>query len=140
MAYYPYGGYYSGMGQPMPDQLAQLRQGYAPQMQQPQQQASNGLIWVQGEAGARGYMVAPGQSVLLMDSERQTMYLKSADGAGMPTMRIYDYTERVAQPVQAAPQSAAANYATREEVDALRKEIAALKQSKEGVNDEQSAV
>lgn len=138
MAYYPYGGYYGGMGQPMQDQLAQLRQGYAPQ--QPQQpQASNGLIWVQGEAGARGYMVAPGQSVLLMDSERQTMYLKSADGSGMPTMRIYDYTERVAQP-QSAQQSAAANYATREEVDALRKEIAALKQSKEGVNDEQSAV
>lgn len=138
MAYYPYGGYYGGMTQPMPDQLTQLRQGYAPQQPQ-QQQAGNGLIWVQGEAGARGYMVAPGQSVLLMDSERQTMYLKSADGAGMPTMRIYDYTERVAQP-QPAQQSAAQSYATREEVDALRKEIAALKQSKEGMNDEQSAV
>lgn len=138
MAYYPYGGYYGGMTQPMPDQLAQLRQGCAPQQPQ-QQQAGNGLIWVQGEAGARGYMVAPGQSVLLMDSERQTMYLKSADGAGMPTMRIYDYTERVVQP-QPAQQSAAPCYATREEVDALRKEIAALKQSREGVSDEQSAV
>lgn len=137
MAYYPYGGYYPGMGQAMPDQLAQLRQGYAPQQQQTQ--ASNGLIWVQGEAGARGYMVAPGQSVLLMDSERQTMYLKSADGAGMPTMRIYDYTERVAQ-AQPTQQSAAPNYATREEVDALRREIAAMKKGKEGVNDEQSSV
>lgn len=118
-----------------PEQITQMRQGYAQQMQQ--QQTGNGLIWVQGEAGARGYMVAPGQSVLLMDSERQTMYLKSADGSGMSTMRIYDYTERAAQTAQ---QSAAQSYATREEVEALRKEIAAMKQGKGGASDEQSAV
>ena len=72
-------GYYP-MGQPsaMPDQLAQLRQNY----QQPQQSAP--IIWVQGEEGAKAYMVAAGNSVLLMDSESSVFYIKSTDASGMP--------------------------------------------------------
>ena len=79
-------------------------QGYypaiVPQYQQtvPQQQAqpqNNGIIWVQGEQAAKGYPVAPNQSVLLMDSEQSAFYIKSADNAGMPQpLRIFDYSER----------------------------------------------
>lgn len=71
-------------------------QYYNPQYQQSQQQAqvSNGIIWVQGEAGAKSYMVAPNNTVQLWDSESQTIYLKSADASGMPSMRILDYTIR----------------------------------------------
>lgn len=71
-------------------------QYYNPQYQQQQQQAqvSNGIIWVQGEAGAKSYMVAPNNTVQLWDSESQTIYLKSADASGMPSMRILDYTIR----------------------------------------------
>ena len=53
-----------------------------------------GLIWVQGEAGAKAYLVAPNQTVQLWDSEEKTIYLKSADASGMPSMKILDYTIR----------------------------------------------
>lgn len=66
---------------------------YMPQYQ-PQQQ-SGGLIWVQGESGAKSYPVSAGQSVLLMDSESNRFFIKSADSSGMPLpLRIFDYTER----------------------------------------------
>ncbi len=41
-------------------------------------------IWVQGEEGAKAFMVAPGNSVMLMDSENTVFYLKSSDQSGMP--------------------------------------------------------
>ena len=69
--YYPMG---QQMPSAMPDQLAQLRQAAYPQ-QQPAQQSSP-IIWVQGEEGAKAYMVAAGNSVLLMDSENSTFTLR----------------------------------------------------------------
>lgn len=55
---------------------------------------SNGIIWVQGEAGAKSYLVAPNSTVQLWDSENNVIYLKSADSSGMPSMRVLDYTIR----------------------------------------------
>lgn len=79
---------------------------YAQQFQQPlqttpqqvaqpmAQQTNNGLIWVQGEAGAKSYLVAPGTTVMLLDSENSAFYLKSADSSGMPMpLRIFEYKE-----------------------------------------------
>lgn len=87
-------------GQAMPDRLTQLRQGqYQQQMTQPAQQNSGGILWVQGEEGAKGYLVAAGNSVMLMDSENSTFYIKSTDASGMPLpLRIFDYTERTMAP------------------------------------------
>lgn len=124
-------GYYQ-MGQqmppPMPDQLAQLRQGY----QTPAQQQPTPIIWVQGEEGAKAYMVAAGNSVLLMDSESSVFYIKSTDASGMPQpLRIFDYTERG----KMAPQKAEAadeRFVTREEFDALRARFDALTAEKPG--------
>ena len=88
-------GYNTPYGQPyypqppMMDNLAQMRA-----QQQPMQQQSPGMIWVQGEAAGKSYLVAPGNTVPLWDSERQTIYLKSVDASGIPAMRILDYTER----------------------------------------------
>ena len=60
--------------------------------------AGNGIIWVQGEEGAKGYLVAPGENRLLMDSENSTFYIKSTDASGMPLpLRVFDYTERTGQ-------------------------------------------
>ena len=65
---------------------------------QAQQGASTGILWVQGEAGAKSFLVAPGQSVLLMDSETNSFFIKSSDASGMPLpLRIFDYVERVAE-------------------------------------------
>lgn len=61
----------------------------------------NGILWVQGEAGAKSWAVAPGKSVMLMDSESNTFYIKSSDNSGMPMpLRIFDYTERTTQSAQ----------------------------------------
>lgn len=85
---------------PMQDNLAQLRSQQMP-MQMPvqsqmqaQPQNNNGLIWVQGESGAKSFLVAPNTTVMLMDSEASVFYLKSADASGMPLpLRIFKYEE-----------------------------------------------
>ena len=64
---------------------------------------TSSIIWVQGEAGAKSYLVAPNTTVQLWDSEAQVIYLKSADASGMPSMKILDYTIRNEAP--AAPVS-----------------------------------
>lgn len=107
---------------------------YYPQMQQrayPQQhQQQSGVLWVQGEEAAKAYMVAAGNSVLLMDSEKHSFYIKSTDPSGMPMpLRIFDYTERSMQPVRKPEE-----YVTREEFDKL---VARLSELTEGKKDEQ---
>lgn len=89
----------------------------------PQPQNNNGLIWVQGETGARAYIVAPGATVLLMDSEAERFYIKSADASGMPLpLRVFTYSETR----EKAPQATNAETVTRAEFDALRAEVARL--------------
>ena len=129
MAYPQYGytpqSYYPPT-QPMPDQLAYLRQ----QQMQPMQQPAASPLWVQGEAGAKAYPVAPGSSVILMDSESNVFYIKSADQSGMPTMRTFEYRERTAAqnpPVQAAQQPQG-DYVTRSEFAAWAARFDALMQ------------
>ena len=57
-------------------------------------QQVNAINWVQGEAGAKSVPVAPGQKVLLMDSETNVFYVKSSDVSGMPLpLRIFEYKE-----------------------------------------------
>ena len=133
MPYIPYGyqpGYY---GQAMPDQLAQLRQNayQQPMMGQAAQQTQGtpSIIWVQGEEGAKAYMVAAGNSVLLMDSENSAFYIKSTDASGMPLpLRVFDYKERTTatkMPPQTAQQPGG-EFVTRAEFDALAARCAAL--------------
>lgn len=57
--------------------------------------SSANFIWVQGEAAAKSYPVAPGGSVLLMDSENPVLYAKSVDTNGRPLpLEIYDLVKR----------------------------------------------
>lgn len=66
------------------------------QNQQPVRQNNGGFVWIQGgEAGAKSYLVAPGETVMLMDAENPVFFLKSADASGIPMpLRIFDYKER----------------------------------------------
>ena len=120
-----------------------------PQYQQPQaNQPSNGIVWVQGIEGAKAHPVQAGQAVLLMDSDANCLYLKSADQTGMPTLRIFDYTERrnTPQKVENEDLSAFARYedlslyATKKD---LKNEIESLKKHIEEMvvnNNEQSDI
>lgn len=138
MAYPNISGYpaYQPYPQPYQDRLAQLQNQYQQVMPQqqiqtaPQQQPINqGLLWVQGEAGAKSYLVAPNTTVLLMDSESQRFYLKSTDGAGMPNLRTFEYSEVA----QNAPQTSQAvfdnldnKYVTRDEYNGLQAKYAEI--------------
>lgn len=121
----PYPYTYQPQVQPPMDRLAQLQaQQYQPmQAVNNPPQTNQGLLWVQGEAGAKSYLVAPNTTVLLMDSEGSRFYLKSTDNAGMPSLRVFEYSE-VSQNAPQATQSEQINlddkYVTRQEYDALQ--------------------
>lgn len=85
---------------------------------------------MQGEAGAKSFLVAPGQSVLLMDSEQSSFYIKSSDSSGMPQpLRIFDYTERKTEATAKTPDKAE-EYVTRTEFE---KRLAELTEGGDGV-------
>lgn len=124
MAYYqPYPQPYSYQ-----DQLNQLRnanpmQSYQMPMQQPRQD-SGGLTWVQGEAGAKSWFVAPGSTVLLMDSESMRFYLKSADMSGVPALRTFEYNEVGSNPnKQQEVTQAATGFVTIDEFNGFKSEV-----------------
>ena len=107
-------------------------QMYAPPqyVQQASQQQTlnqnNGIIWVQGEAGAKSYLVAPNNTVSLWDTESQVIYLKSADASGMPSTKILDYTVRSADDKRVnAIQTPQVEYVTKEEFNAFVEKIQA---------------
>ena len=105
------------------DQLSQLRnaQMAMPSAYPPARQDSSGLNWVQGETGAKSWIVAPGSTVLLMDSEGQRFYLKSADQSGLPSMRIFEYSEIGTD--KPAAQTQQASFVTAEEFMDFKKSI-----------------
>ena len=120
-----------------PAQFYYPQHNYQPQQQTPQP-VNNGIIWVQGEAGAKSYMVAPNTTVQLWDSENQVIYLKSADASGMPSIKTLEYKLRE-EPQTVFPANPINNmdYATKAELEALRSDLEQFKQSmKEGEHDE----
>ena len=134
MAYYP--TYMQPFGGGYPTMYGQQQNQMPTPVQQPQlpqaQQNNGGIIWVQGEAGAKAWAVAPGQSVTLMDSENPALYLKSADMSGIPSMRIFDLVERTARPtVPPAPKIDMSKYVTRAEFDELKAMLTARKEAAE---------
>lgn len=89
---------------------------------------SSGIVWVQGEAGAKAYPVAPGNSVLLMDSEAECFYIKSTDSSGVPMpLRAFTYTEIVQSNEVKEPSIDTSQFVTRGELDELRHMIDELK-------------
>lgn len=134
--YFPAG--YAGYQNPYAMQMYQNQYNVpaTPQMQ------NGGLIWVQGIEGAKSHAVGAGQSVLLMDSESNCFFIKSADASGMPLpLRVFDYTERnAAQNAQKAPVSAeidVSGFITREEFEARIAQICGSQThiEKEGAKD-----
>ena len=121
---YNYGNYYPT---PMNNFSPQYSQTPMNQMQMQQPQSNNaGFVWVQGEAAAKAYPVAAGNSVLLMDSEAPVLYMKSTDVSGRPLpMETYDLVKRenvvAQQPKQ--PQIDLSEYVKNSELEAKVKEL-----------------
>ena len=96
-----------------------------PQMPQVPQaapvQQNTAPIWVQGEAGAKSYIVAPGSSLILMDSEGDFFYMKAVDMSGMPTLRKFEYKE-----VGSAPQPQTGDFVARSEFEQFKAQIESM--------------
>lgn len=125
---------YFPMGYGYPSNMIQNQQA------QTQQQNFNtgNIIWVQGEAGAKSYLVAPNTTVQLWDSEEQVIYLKSADASGMPSMKILDYSIRTNTQPTTAQNLAQTDerYVTKEEFKAMQESFEKRLKSIGGMKDE----
>ena len=104
MAYNPYygnpyfpqqQGYFNNGA--MPDMLNQQKMQYQ-QMptQQPMAMHTDPMLWVLGQTEAESYPVAPNNTVTLWDKNQPTIYIKSANAQGVPSIRVLDFTERSA--------------------------------------------
>jgi hypothetical protein len=142
MAYGNYAPFYRGgffnpmQTQPMPqmaDNQGQFSQPYQTPMQTNTapmpipSQPINDMIWVLNENEATSYPVAPNNSVVLWDKNNPTIYVKSVNAQGMPSMRILDFTERNADTSNSHENASIKHectcgdkFVTKEEFDALK--------------------
>ena len=114
-----------------PFQMPQVPQNQS--IQSPVQQPQQNIIWVEGEADARSFQLAPNTTMPLWDRNQQVIYYKSADASGMPSLKILDYTIRN-QSAQNGPVSVPApekgiinDYVTKSEFEAIIAKYDALK-------------
>lgn len=131
MAFFnPYPATYSNQYYPTQSNVFPTQQSVVPT--QPTQ-SNTGIIWVQGETGAKSYLVAPNSTVQLWDSEEPVIYLKSADASGMPSIKVIDYKVRGAESIMAADKNN--DYVSRaefsERLEEIRKEIRSIKPKEE---------
>lgn len=127
---------YSGMSYAQPA----VQQSYAVQQPVVQNQPQNtpGIIWVDGEVGAKAYQLMPGQAgpVALWDTNDTVIYLKSVNQMGMPNpLQKIHYTmeEQHNQSMlpggnmsSAAMEEKRADYATKDDLESIRNEIREL--------------
>lgn len=112
---------------PQPVQQMPMQQPVVPQPQQ------TNMIWVENEAAAKAYPIAPGNTVILMDNDNPVAYKKSADmtGRAMP-LEIYDLVKREQKEEQPEEyhQMNLEEYVTKKEFDKyasnMEKKIAAI--------------
>ena len=98
------GGFFNPMQTPTMPQMMDNQNQFSQPYQSPvqtnpapmpmQTQQTNDMIWVLNENEATSYPVAPNNSVVLWDKSNPTIYIKSVNANGMPSMRILDFTER----------------------------------------------
>ena len=116
--------------------MGQFNQQYQQQMNQPIQQApmqgqlTNDFLWVLNENEATSYPVAPNNTVTLWDKNLPTIYIKSVNAQGVPSMRILDFTERAAtaSKTPSAPSfNSPDNFVTLDSFNALKGDVEALR-------------
>ena len=126
-------------------QMGQFNQQFQQPMGQPMQNAqmpmqgqpTNDFLWVLNENEATSYPVAPNNTVILWDKNLPTVYIKSVNAQGVPSMRVLDFTERTAtaatQPVS-APFGSANNFVTLDSFNALKGDVEALRDKLDELN------
>lgn len=117
--------------------MGQFNQQFQQPMSQPMQtaqmpmqgQPTNDFLWVLNENEATSYPVAPNNTVTLWDKNLPTIYIKSVNAQGIPSMRILDFTER-ASTANKTPSvtsfNSTNNFVTLDSFNALEAKFAAL--------------
>lgn len=102
----------------------------------PQQNFNSPICaYVQGEAAAKAYPVAPGQFAVLIDTELPVIYTKTTDQFGRPLpVRILDYVERVENPPEQVN-----NYVSKSDFDNFKNEIKEMLKPRQNNYKNQSA-
>ena len=127
------GGYFNPMQTPtmptMADNQGQFAQPYqAPLQTNPLSTPTpnNDMIFVLGQNEAESYPVAPNATVTMWDKNQKTFYIKTANAQGIPSMQIYDFTERT-ETHENAPKThkctCGDKFATKEQINALEGKI-----------------
>lgn len=119
--YYQQPNYY-GNGA-VPDMLGQQKMQYQQMPTPTPMQPTNDMLWVLGEVEAQSYPVAPNNTVILWDKNRPTIYIKSANAQGVPSIRILDFVERsINAPKTPTDESfnIPDNFVTKDEFNALK--------------------
>ena len=128
--------------------MGQFNQQFQQPMSQPIQQApmqtqpTNDFLWVLNENEATSYPVAPNNTVTLWDKNLPTIYIKSVNAQGVPSMRILDFTERTATApkMPSAPSfNSSNNFVTIDSFNALEEKFAALEGKVEELRPKASA-
>lgn len=79
------------------------------------------VIWAKGEEGAKAINAIPSIPVIILDSETDgVMYIKTCDSAWKPSLRIFDYKERLPKTV-VSPSNP--DYVSKKEFEAFRDEV-----------------
>ena len=149
MAYnqpYNYGyGYPQYQNGAVPDMLGQYKGQYQQMPMQPVQQpiqSNGGLIWVDNEEQAKNYLVAPNNVIPMFDKSSSAMYIKSADGAGMPTFKKYKLIDVDEEMPKNAPKThectCGDKFATKEQLNAVEGKINDILAMYEELKDKQT--
>lgn len=109
-----------------PSMVNQNMQNAAQTTQPPAQNVN--WIYVSGIDGAKSQIVQPGQTAWMMDNNEPYFYVKSVDGVGSSTFRIFQFAEvQDIAPEQAAqPQIDLSQYVQRDEFDNLKAQLEQL--------------
>lgn len=129
--------YAQPMNMPIP------QQSYSPPPQQ-QSQPVQGMIWVDGEVGAKAFQMPQGWPagawIPLWDTNDTVIYLKSTNQMGMPNpLQKIHYTmeENKNQSMLPAPETQ--NYVTKNELEQMKNELKELlKQNQNGSQNQQN--
>ena len=112
---------------------------YMPKQLSPQ---NNGINWVQGIEGAKAYQIPQNSNIILMDSEKNRMYIKTSDNIGMCNLRIFDFTE-VTETSQGhnsvATQPDLSQYVTRDELNNILEQLNGGKDNEQSVQPTKSS-
>lgn len=99
----------------------------APQNGLQQATMPHAIEYVNGVEGAKAYLIPPNSTKLLMDSDGDYFYIKTANPQGQANVKIYKYEEVTQSTSKDGAEKKTVKYATMEDIEAIREEIEKLK-------------